>query len=117
MPWSQAAAYCAGLALNGQAWRVPSLNELATLVNEANVSPAVAPPFTGVTAGTVKTPSCGSQTWFLASEAWSGNAAQFWGINFCDGYTGYNTATCTSAGTPCTAPWNYFTEGFVRCVR
>jgi hypothetical protein len=38
-----------------------------------------------------------------------GNPANFWGINFCDGYTGFNTLDTTK--------WNYFTEGYVRCVR
>jgi hypothetical protein len=32
-----------------------------------------------------------------------------WGINYCDGYTGWNAGASGS--------WNYFTVGYVRCVR
>ena len=39
---SDAPAYCAGLTLNGHTgWRVPTLNELASTVNEALVGPAI----------------------------------------------------------------------------
>jgi hypothetical protein len=101
MDWSAAAGYCSSLGLNGHTWRTPSLNELATLVNEAKVSPAVnATAFPGVV-------SCGSTTWFWAAE--SATTTTDWGINYCDGYTGANTTT--------TGKWNYFTVGYVRCVR
>jgi hypothetical protein len=112
MAWSAAASYCSSLGLNGNTWRVPSLNELSTLVNEAVVSPAVnRTAFPNVV-------SCGTTTWFLASEAYAGNSTYYWGINFCDGYTGYNTTTTTtSADGGTTYPWNYFQDGYVRCVR
>lgn len=104
MAWSGASGYCAGLGLNGHKWRVPSLNELASIVNEAKVSPAiVASVFPNVV-------SCGSTTWFWASEPLVGSTSYDWGINFCDGYTGANNTTSTTA-------WNYFTVGYVRCVR
>jgi hypothetical protein len=103
MAWSGAAGYCAGLGLNGHTWRVPSLNELATLVNEAKVSPAI-----NATAFP-KVVSCGSTTWFWAAEAYAGGGTYDWGINFCDGYTGYNSGA--------SGQWNYFTTGYVRCVR
>jgi hypothetical protein len=107
MAWSAAAGYCAALGLNGHSWRVPSLNELATLVNEAKVSPAVdATAFPSVA-------SCGATTWFWAAEAYAGGTTYDWGINFCDGYTGYNAGMMTAAKTD----WNYFTDGYVRCVR
>ena len=103
MAWSGGAGYCSSLGLNGHTWRMPSLNELATLVNEAKVSPAVnATAFPGVV-------SCGSTTWYWASEAYAGGSTNDWGINFCDGYTGYNAGA--------SGAWNYFTTGYVRCVR
>ena len=104
MAWSAAAGYCSGLSLNGHAWRVPSLNELSTLVNEATVSPAI------VKTAFPNVVSCGSTTWFWSREQLSGNTTYDWGINFCDGYTGENNTTSTTA-------WNYFTQGYVRCVR
>jgi hypothetical protein len=112
MDWSAAAGYCSSLGLNGNTWRVPSLNELSTLVNEAVVSPAVnRTAFPNVV-------SCGTTTWFWAAEAYAGNSTYAWGINFCDGYTGYNVgqAHATDAGTT-TYDWDYFQTGYARCVR
>jgi hypothetical protein len=102
MDWSAAAGYCSSLALNGESWRVPSLNELASIVNEARVQPAV------VTSAFPNTVSCGSTTWFWANAQYVGSSYG-WGINFCDGYTGYNAGA--------SGAWNYFTTAYVRCVR
>jgi hypothetical protein len=103
MAWSAAAAHCSSVGLNGHAWRVPSLNELATLVDEARVAPAIN------RTAFPNTVYCGTQTWFWASEAYAGNASYAWGINFCDGYTGYNSGA--------SGAWNEFAVGYVRCVR
>jgi hypothetical protein len=103
MAWSQAAGYCSSLSLDGQTWRVPSLNELATLVDEARVAPAIN------RTAFPNTVYCGSGTWFWASEAYAGNGSYAWGINFCDGYTGYNSGA--------SGAWNEFAVGYVRCVR
>jgi hypothetical protein len=102
MPWSSAAGYCSGLGLNGHTWRVPSLKEMATLVDEALVGPAINP-----TAFVPKTPSCGDTTWFWGAEAATNLAGSSWGINFCDGYTGVNDA----------ASFLMYTTAYVRCVR
>lgn len=100
--WSGAAGYCSSLGLNGHTWRVPSINELATIVDEARVQPAV------VTSVFPNTVSCGSDTWFWSSAQYVGSSYG-WGINFCDGYTGYNAGA--------SGAWNYFTAAYVRCVR
>jgi hypothetical protein len=111
MDWSAAAGYCSGLGLNGNTWRVPSLNELSTLVNEAEVSPAVnRTAFPNVV-------SCGTTTWFWGAEAYAGSSTYDWGINFCDGYTGYNSGTAQTVDGGTTYAWNYFQTGYVRCVR
>jgi uncharacterized protein DUF1566 len=102
MAWSEAAGYCSSLNLNGHTWRVPTINELATVVNEARVSPAVD------TSAFPNTVSCGSTTWFWANAEYVGSSYG-WGINFCDGYTGYNAGA--------SGAWNYFTAAYVRCVR
>ena len=39
--WDQANAYCKALTLGGATWRLPSVRELATLVDEAQVAPAI----------------------------------------------------------------------------
>ena len=41
MPWADARAYCTGLTIGGHAWRLPSIRELATLVDEAQVAPSI----------------------------------------------------------------------------
>lgn len=112
MAWSTAPTYCSGLALNAHTWRVPSLNELASIVNEGRVasgSGATAEGAVNITAFP-HVLSCGSAAWFWASEPLAGNATYDWGINFCDGFTGANNAASPTA-------WNSFTAGYVRCVR
>jgi hypothetical protein len=111
MAWSAAAGYCAGLALNGHTWLVPSLNELASIVDEARVgNNKPAPGAQGAVNLTAfpDTVNCGSTTWFWASTQYVGSSYA-WGINYCDGYTGYNSGA--------SGAWNYFTDGYVRCVR
>ncbi|HZU83356.1 MAG TPA: DUF1566 domain-containing protein, partial [Polyangiaceae bacterium] len=104
MAWSAAASYCSTLGLNGHTWRVPGLDEIATIVNEARVA--------GGGQGAVNTtafpnvPTCGTN-WFWAREADANLAGSAWGINFCDGYTGANN----------TASFNMFSAAYVRCVR
>lgn len=42
-PFSEAQAYCSSLALRGTGWRVPSMKELQTIVDEGRTSPALDP--------------------------------------------------------------------------
>ena len=109
IPWSGAAGYCAGLGLNGHTWRVPSINELATLVDEAHVGPAINKTmFPNTKYGSY------SNNWYWASTTY-GASAYGWAINFDDGFTGYNSGSATGKnGGP---EWNYFTGAWVRCVR
>lgn len=102
MDWTAAPAYCAGLSLNGHTgWRVPTLNELASTVNEALVGPAVN------RTAFPNTLFCESVTWYWALEA-SKVGGVAWGINYCDGFTGWNAASAT---------WNTFPTAYTRCVR
>ena len=39
--WSEAATYCATLDLGGRTWRVPSVKEVQTLVDESRSDPAI----------------------------------------------------------------------------
>src|SRR5690606_28379250 len=41
LSWAQAVDYCRGLELGAESWRLPSIRELATLVDEATVAPAI----------------------------------------------------------------------------
>jgi len=109
IPWSGAAGYCAALGLNGHSWRVPSINELATLVDEAHVGPAINKTmFPNTKYGSY------SNNWYWASTEY-GTSSYGWAINFDDGFTGYNSGTATGKnGGP---EWDYFTGAWVRCVR
>ncbi len=109
MAWSGAAGFCASLGLNGHTWRVPSINELATLVDEAHVAPAINKTmFPNTKYGSY------SNNWYWASTTY-GTSSYGWAINFDDGFTGYNSGTATGKnGGP---EWNYFTGAWVRCVR
>jgi hypothetical protein len=105
MSWADAGAYCSSLALNGHTWRLPSIRELSTLVDEAQVAPAINRTlFSGTKYG------ARSNNWYWASHRAAGSTTAAWAINFDDGFTGKNDTTDTSA-------WNYFTNVWVRCVR
>lgn len=93
-PVSQAAAtgYCANLGLHGHVWRLPSVKEMVTLVDDnpniKNVSPAIDPCVFSDTP---------ANAWYMTSSS-IGSAA--WAINYQDGYTSHSQ-----------------TSGDVRCVR
>jgi hypothetical protein len=42
-PWAEAMRYCKELDLDGKGWRLPSVNELQTLVDETRFGPAIDP--------------------------------------------------------------------------
>lgn len=100
---SGAVAYCESLELGGQNWRLPSIRELATLVDEAEVAPSI----NGTYFPDTKYGSR-SNNWYWAIDEDALSSAH-WALNFDDGFTG------TNKGAP--DSWNYFTSGFARCVR
>jgi hypothetical protein len=93
--FADAPTYCSTLNLNGHAWRVPSLRELQTLVDESKTqAPAIdLTAFPG-------TPS----TYFWTSNAFTGNPGNAWIVDFTSGFT---------FGFGIDATWEYP----VRCVR
>ncbi|MBC8132768.1 MAG: DUF1566 domain-containing protein [Deltaproteobacteria bacterium] len=104
MSFVDAKTYCATLGLNAHTWRLPSIREVSTLVDEALVAPSInRTMFPGTKSG-------GSANWYWSSHNAAGSTTAAWGINFDDGFTGANTATSTTA-------WNYFTTVWARCVR
>jgi len=100
---ADAVTYCQNLGLNGHTFRLPSIKELSTLVDEN-------PPIAAVSPAINKTlfPDTKADGWYLSSSKWAGPADKsssgVWAINYEDGFTdpGYN---------------NHFTDGWVRCVR
>jgi hypothetical protein len=89
---SAAASYCTGLGLNNHAWRLPSIKELSTLVDDnpniGKVSPAIDQCVFSDTP---------ANAWYVSSSS-VGSAA--WAINYQDGYTSHSQSA-----------------GNVRCVR
>jgi hypothetical protein len=105
MAWEDADDYCANLDLGGQSgWRVPTLNELATTVNEAKVGGAIVDSAFPNNPVGCKSP----EYWFWAAEA-SKVGGTAWGLSYCDGFTGWNVGA--------SGAWNYFPTANVRCVR
>jgi hypothetical protein len=100
---TDALSYCQNLGLNGHTFRLPSIKELSTLVDEN-------PPISAVSPAINKTifPDTKANGWYISSSKWAGPADKSssgaWAINYEDGFTdpGYN---------------NHFTAGWVRCVR
>lgn len=103
--FTDAGTYCSSLGLNGHTWRLPSLGEVSTLVDESQVGPAInRTTFPGTKSGSR------SNNWYWAAHHAAGSTTAAWAINFDDGFTGKNDTTDTTA-------WNYFTNVWVRCVR
>jgi Protein of unknown function (DUF1566) len=74
--WADAPAYCSTLALNGHVWRLPSLRELQTLVDETKTPAIDLTAFPG-------TPT----TYFWTSDAFTGNPGNAWVVDFTYGFT------------------------------
>ena len=105
LSWEAAEAYCAALTLGDfEDWRLPSVRELATLVDEWQVAPSInRTVFPNTRYG------ARSNNWYWASNAQRGGAVAHWGLNFDDGFTGFNAGA--------SGAWNYWTQGHAKCVR
>jgi hypothetical protein len=96
LSWDQAVSYCQSLALNGHTWRLPSLNELASIVDDVpsgNVSPAV---------DHTAFPNTSSDQWYWTGTPDGSSTTDKWSLNFEDGFTKHQAATVL---------------GVARCVR
>ena len=90
--WNDAVAYCSMLPLEGGGWRLPSQNELQTLIDETRVHPAVDPTAFPNTPG----------DFFWTSSTVPSFPQYAWAISFDTGVTTLLTETETA---------------WVRCVR
>ena len=92
MSATAAREHCAQLSLNGRSWRLPSLGELATTVDESRVAPAI---------NRSVFPDTARSTYYWSSSRSAPQPAQTWGLNYDDGFTNYRNLTAA----------------YVRCVR
>ncbi|MFD7135822.1 sigma-70 family RNA polymerase sigma factor [Streptomyces sp. NPDC059894] len=86
-----ATAYCRGLRLGGHSWRLPSVKELATTVDESRVAPAVDP---------AAFPDTARDAWYWTASTAAPEPARRWGLNYEGGYTDYRNLS----------------TGYARCV-
>ncbi|KOX30392.1 hypothetical protein ADL07_19340 [Streptomyces sp. NRRL F-4707] len=88
----EADRYCAALPLGGHAWRLPTVQELATLVDDGRVTPAMD------TAAFSDTPRAGA---YWSSTDYAADRSQRWFLSYNDGITSHRQLD----------------EAYVRCVR
>jgi len=90
--WANAKAYCAGLSLNGTGWRLPTIKELQTIVDDSQANPSI---------DTTAFPSTPAN-WFWSSSPLVGSSSNAWLVYFDYGFTYLNFVSNTN---------------YVRCVR
>jgi RNA polymerase sigma factor (sigma-70 family) len=92
MTAAQTTAYCSALDLGGQKWRLPTLRELSTTVDDSRVAPAI---------DTAAFPDTRKKGWYWTSDRSDPEPARRWALNYDDGYTNYRDID----------------TGYARCVR
>jgi hypothetical protein len=93
--YSQVQAYCSSYSPDGATdWRVPSLQELATIIDYSTEGPV----WKNVFFGSFSSGGSG----YFSSQTYVGDTTQIWGVQFYYGQIEYDAATAT---------------GYVRCVR
>jgi hypothetical protein len=90
--WAGAKTYCAGLNLVGTGWRLPTIKELQTIVDDSQANPAI---------DQTAFPSTPAD-WFWSSSPLAGSSSVAWGVYFNSGDTDYGDVSYTN---------------YVRCVR
>lgn len=79
--WDNANSYCASLNLDAGGWRLPSVKELLTIVDETRKAPAIDP---------VAFPSSPPE-YFWTSSTMAGDGATAWYVNFAAGVSSTET--------------------------
>lgn len=77
--WTSAGKYCADLQLDGKGWRLPTVKELQTLVDETRTMPAIDPMAFPHTA----------PDYYRTSSQVPGFTTQSWTVSFAYGFDGF----------------------------
>ena len=77
MTWADAKTYCSSLSLNGATWRLPTIKELVTIVDETKTS---SPPI-----DTTAFPNTPSED-FWSSSPFAHVPSDAWAVSFANGY-------------------------------
>jgi hypothetical protein len=83
LAWDQADAYCNTLTLNGRTWRLPALNEIASIVDDVptgDVSPAI---------DHVIFPETSPNLQYWSASPHGTTTTERWTLNFTDGFTAH----------------------------
>jgi hypothetical protein len=94
LAWDQADTYCKTLTLNGRTWRLPALNEIASIVDDVptgDVSPAI---------DHVIFPETSPNLQYWSASPHGTGTTERWTLNFTDGFTAHR-ATSTLAIARC----------------
>ena len=75
--WADAKTYCSGLSLAGTGWRLPTVKELQTIVDESRRSPSIDP------TAFPSTPS----DYFWSSSPFADSSSAAWLVHFDYGHT------------------------------
>lgn len=89
--WSDAQMYCTNLNLDGIMWRLPSMKELQTIVDETRVSPAIDQMVFPATAPAA----------FWTSSMTADSQSDAWYVNFADGAATQNASQANTYRVRC----------------
>lgn len=88
--WSEAKTYCANLSLDGHDdWRLPSYNELLSIVDYNRYDPAIVPVFENTASND-----------YWSSSAYVDDSSDAWYVDFKSGFT-YNSVKSSSSHVRC----------------
>lgn len=83
--WDDAQVHCASLDLGGTGWRLPTVKELLTIVDETMLSPALDPVFLPTTDPRYSADVANGRFWSTTTP--STNPSQAWTVSFSNGST------------------------------
>ncbi|TGK17834.1 DUF1566 domain-containing protein [Leptospira fluminis] len=97
MAWSSAASYCTQYNKNGITWRVPTIQELKSIVDRSQFAPAMNTLFDPGQASS----GTGIPDFFWSTTSYAQNTNNAWTVNFYYGYSYYTSSKSNPAYLRC----------------